>query len=95
MVFILPSCPKLSLGSDSLHGGNTPPVQTHFIVEETISERYLIPVLEALLEQFPFVILAFHADNGSEYINQHVVRLLNKLLIELTKSRSRHSNDNA
>ena len=62
---------------------------------EKISERYLIPVLEALFEQFPFVILAFHADNGSEYINQHVVRLLNKLLIELTKSRSRHSNDNA
>ena len=62
---------------------------------EKISERYLIPVLEALLEQFPFIILAFHADNGSEYINQHVVRLLNKLLIELTKSRSRHSNDNA
>ena len=50
---------------------------------------------EALLEQFPFVILAFHADNGSEYINKHVAKLLNKLLIELTKSRPRHSNDNA
>lgn len=62
---------------------------------EKISERYLIPVLEALLDQFPFIILAFHADNGSEYINNHVVKLLNKLLIELTKSRSRHSNDNA
>ena len=62
---------------------------------EKISERYLIPVLEALLEQFPFVVLGFHADNGSEYINQHVAKLLNKLLVELTKSRSRHSNDNA
>ena len=62
---------------------------------EKISERYLIPVLEALLEQFPFIVLGFHADNGSEYINQHVAQLLNKLLIELTKSRSRHSNDNA
>ncbi len=62
---------------------------------EKISERYLIPVLEALLEQFPFVILGFHADNGSEYINKHVTQLLNKLLIELTKSRPRHSNDNA
>jgi len=62
---------------------------------EKISERYLIPVLSALLEQFPFVILGFHADNGSEYINQHVAQLLNKLLVELTKSRSRHSNDNA
>jgi hypothetical protein len=36
-VFILPSCPKLSLGSDSLHVGNTPPVQTHFILKETLS----------------------------------------------------------
>ena len=62
---------------------------------EKISERYLIPVLADLLDQFPFVILAFHADNGSEYINKHVVKLLNKLLIELTKSRARHCNDNA
>ncbi|MHB8564618.1 MAG: hypothetical protein ACYDDA_11885 [Acidiferrobacteraceae bacterium] len=59
---------------------------------EKISERYLIPVLAALLEQFPFVVLGFHADNGSEYINQHVAKLLNRLLVELTKSRSRHSN---
>ncbi len=62
---------------------------------EKISERYLIPVLADLLDQFPFVILAFHADNGSEYINKHVVTLLNTLLIELTKSRARHCNDNA
>ena len=61
----------------------------------TLPERYLIPVLEQLLEQFPFVILNFHADNGSEYINQHVARLLKKLLIELSKSRARQSNDNA
>lgn len=62
---------------------------------ERISEHYLIPVLEALLAQFPFVILGFHSDNGSEYINRRVADLLNKLLIELTKSRARHSNDNA
>jgi transposase InsO family protein len=62
---------------------------------EKISERFLIPVLARLLEQFPFVIKGFHADNGSEYINRAVVRLLNKLLIELTKSRARQSNDNA
>jgi transposase InsO family protein len=63
---------------------------------ERISEAFLIPVLEALLEGFPFVIKGFHSDNGSEYINRHVAKLLNKLLIEeQTKSRSRHSNDNA
>jgi transposase InsO family protein len=63
---------------------------------ERISEAFLIPVLEALLHSFPFVIKGFHSDNGSEYINRHVAQLLNKLLIEEhTKSRARHSNDNA
>ena len=63
---------------------------------ERISEAFLIPVLEALLQSFPFAILGFHSDNGSEFINHQVAKLLNKLLIEEhTKSRSRHSNDNA
>ena len=63
---------------------------------EHISEAFLIPVLKELLASFPFVILGFHVDNGSEYINRHVAELLNKLLIEeFTKSRSRHTNDNA
>jgi transposase InsO family protein len=47
------------------------------------------------MEAFPFVIQGFHADNGSEYINQRVAERLNKLLIEFTKSRSRPTNDNA
>jgi transposase InsO family protein len=59
-----------------------------------ISEAYLVPVLEAMLEQFPFRIRGFHSDNGSEFINHTVAELLNKLLIEQTKSRPRHSNDN-
>jgi len=61
---------------------------------EQISEAYLLPVLKAMLAQFPFRILGFHSDNGSEFINHTVARLLNKLLIEQTKSRPRHSNDN-
>jgi len=62
---------------------------------EKISEHYLIPVLEQLLDTFPFVIKGFHSDNGSEYINKQVAKLLEKLLIEFTKSRARHTNDNA
>lgn len=60
-----------------------------------ISEAYLLPVLALIIAQFPFVILGFHSDNGSEYINHQVAKLLEKLRIEQTKSRSRHSNDNA
>ncbi len=65
------------------------------ITVERISERYLIPALEDLLSQFPFKLLGFHSDNGSEYINKRVAELLDKLLIEFTKSRPRTSNDNA
>ena len=60
-----------------------------------ISEEFLRPALEAALEDFPFVILGFHSDNGSEYLNKRVAELLQKLLIEQTKSRSRRTNDNA
>ena len=60
-----------------------------------ISEYWLSPLLEELLYRFPFVILGFHSDNGSEYINYVVARLLKKLLINQTKSRSRRTNDNA
>lgn len=62
---------------------------------ERISEAFLLPVLETLINGFPFPVLGFHADNGSEYINHTVATLLHKLKIELTRSRPRHSNDNA
>lgn len=61
---------------------------------EKVSERYLKPLLEYILNQFPFVIYGFHSDNGSEYINRRIAELLNKLLIQQTKSRPRHTNDN-
>lgn len=62
---------------------------------EKISEAFLLPVIRQLLDGFPFVILGFHSDNGSEYINYQVASLLEKLRVEFTKSRPRHSNDNA
>jgi len=59
-----------------------------------ISEAWLMPLLKNILEQFPFRILNFHSDNGSEFINKTVAELLGKLLIEQTKSRPRRSGDN-
>lgn len=61
---------------------------------QTISEAYLLPVIEQMLAQFPFEILGFHADNGSEYVNHRVAEMLDKLRIEFTRSRPRRSNDN-
>jgi len=62
---------------------------------EKISEQFLEELLEYLLDQFPFRIINFHSDNGSEYINKVVAKLLNRLLVRQTKSRPRHCNDNA
>ena len=61
---------------------------------QTISEAHLLPVIRQMLEQFPFAILGFHADNGSEYVNHRVAEMLEKLRIEFTRSRPRRSNDN-
>jgi transposase InsO family protein len=93
---------------DTVHQGDPPGTQGVFHIDAVdevtqwqivsasarISEAWLEPVLEAMLRQFPFRILGFHSDNGSEFINRMVARLLQKLLIEQTKSRPRHSNDN-
>ena len=65
------------------------------VAVERISEHFLIPALHSLIEAFPFSILGFHSDNGSEYINRQVAGMLEKLRIEFTKSRARRTNDNA
>ena len=62
---------------------------------ERISEAYLLPVFEDLLDQYPFTLRQFHADNGSEFINYRVAEMLQRLWIQLSKSRPRHPNDNA
>ena len=61
---------------------------------QTISEAHLLAVIEQMLGQFPFEILGFHADNGSEYVNYRVAKMLEKLRVEFTRSRPRRSNDN-
>lgn len=61
---------------------------------ERISEEFMLPALKEILAAYPFKLRGFHADNGSEYINYTVAELLEKLRIEFTKSRPRHSNDN-
>ena len=61
---------------------------------QVISEAHMLPAIEQMLAQFPFAILGFHADNGSEYVNHRVAAMLEKLKAEFTRSRPRHSNDN-
>jgi transposase InsO family protein len=65
------------------------------VTVERISENHMIPALEQIINALPFKVRGFHSDNGSEYINRQVAGMLEKLLVEFTKSRARHSNDNA
>lgn len=65
------------------------------ICVDSIGENSMAYVLNETLRFFPFVILGFHSDNGGENINGGVSVVLQKLLIEQTKSRSGKCNDNA
>jgi transposase InsO family protein len=62
---------------------------------ERLSEAHLLPVIGLMLNSFPFAIRGFHSDGGSEYINFETAKMLNKLNVEFTRSRPRHTNDNA
>src|SRR6202171_229154 len=46
---------------------------------ERIGEAFLLPVSALMLDSFPFTVLGFHSDCGSEYVNQDIARMLNKL----------------
>ena len=60
-----------------------------------INEEELLPVLEAMLHQFPFRVVELHADNGSEYVNYALHRMLQRYAVEFTRSRPNRSSDNA
>ncbi|MDP2629941.1 MAG: integrase [Candidatus Uhrbacteria bacterium] len=62
---------------------------------DSITEGSMAYVLAEALRFFPFVIMGFHSDNGGENINGSVSVVLQRLLIEQTKSRSGRCNDNA
>lgn len=60
-----------------------------------ISEEFMEKILELMIGLFPFVIIEFHSDNGSEFINYKIAAILNRLIIKQSKSRSGKCNDNA
>jgi len=61
----------------------------------SLHERDVLPALKLALALFPFPIIEFHSDNGSEFVNQAVVNMLETLHAKLSKSRARKHNDNA
>ena len=81
---------------DTVHQGDTVTQWEVVGCCQTISEAHLKPVLEAMLHQFPFRVRGFHSNNGSEFLNYRVARLLEKMRVEeFTKSRAHSTTDNA
>ncbi|MCI0151919.1 DDE-type integrase/transposase/recombinase [Paraburkholderia sediminicola] len=61
----------------------------------SLTRKHMLPVLRDMLDQFPFRILGFHSDGGTEYVNYEVARMLEQARIDFTRSRPRQCNDNA
>ena len=61
----------------------------------TKAEIYVVAALESCLHRYPGKVISLHADNGSEFMNGHLVRFCRALGITLTRSRPYHKNDNA
>lgn len=58
------------------------------------AERWVFAGLEKALARFPFEICGIDSDNGSEFINNHLVRYCAQNKITFTRSRPYRKNDN-
>ena len=60
-------------------------------------ERGVLEAIHSIEKSLPFDLLGFDCDNGSEFLNWHLLRYLSdrKQPIQFTRSRAYHKNDNA
>jgi transposase InsO family protein len=58
-------------------------------------ERMVAAALQAIAVELPFALLGIHSDNGSEFINHHLLRWADAMQITFTRGRPHRSNDNA
>ena len=58
------------------------------------AERWVFTGLEKALARFPFDIRGIDSDNGSEFINNHLLRYCTEAKITFTRSRPYRKNDN-
>ncbi len=68
---------------------------TETITVRSKGERVVATALEQLVLRFPFAVLGIHSDNGSEFINHHLLRWCTLREITFTRGRPNHSNDQA
>jgi len=60
-------------------------------------ERGVFQAIQSIEQTLPFAILGFDCDNGSEFLNQHLLKYFTqrKQPVHFTRSRPYHKNDNA
>ena len=72
-------------------------VDTYWIFLRSLknkAEKWTREAIDNILQTSPFSIYHIHTDNGSEFINWHLKRLLKHKKVEFTRSRPHRSNDN-
>ncbi len=68
---------------------------TEAISVKSKGERIVAAALTQLQLRFPFAVLGIHCDNGSEFINHHLLTWCTTRQITFTRGRPAHSNDQA
>lgn len=68
---------------------------TEAITVRSKGERIVSAGLDQLRVRFPFAVLGIHSDNGSEFINHHLLRWATTHQITFTRGRPNHKNDQA
>ncbi|WP_236641089.1 integrase catalytic domain-containing protein [Glutamicibacter sp. HZAU] len=59
------------------------------------AQKHVFAALMHVMEVFPFPIIGIDSDNGSEFINQELLRFCQEQQITFTRSRSGNKNDGA
>lgn len=56
--------------------------------------RWVLQAIKDMRRELPFALIELHPDNGSEFINYHLIRYCKENAIALTRSRPNRKNDN-
>lgn len=59
------------------------------------AQKWVLAALADIVEQLPFPVLGIDSDNGTEFINAHLLAYCTQHQITFTRSRPGHSNDGA
>jgi hypothetical protein len=59
------------------------------------AQRWVFAALEHVIGQFPFPIIGIDSDNGSQFINDHLLRWCTEHHVTFTRSRPGNKNDGA